>query len=149
MAHSKPRGSVLGIHKYQLAVRNQTRMALLQAIKTLEIQHPESRWTSIQLCREAGLASPVALKKPWNKDIIELLAHHNAKVSQVRLSEVHIQELPSHLATQKITSKSIAKLRTELAKRDAELLAMEKENQLLRKQLHRQEKLRQLVQKKV
>lgn len=144
MAHAKPRGSILGIKTYQIKIRDKTRLSLLQAITSLKINSPHVRWTNIELCKQAGLTSSVALKKPWNKDIWDMLIKHNSTVHE-GMSTDNQKTVESHQRLDKRMTAKIDVLKAHLVRRDAELLALEKENQLLRQQLERQEKLRRLV----
>jgi len=140
MTFTKPRGSTHGIKRYQSDVRERTRSTLQQTLKTLALECPNSLWSNIQICRKAGLASSVALKKPWNADITALIQSHNAKIREMLLHEKFSKKTDTQTSTAAAkhpTSKLIKKLRSELAIRDAELFELEKENRALRAQLHR------------
>jgi hypothetical protein len=142
MIHGKPRGTTVGIEKYQVKAREKARLSLICAVTDLWSELPNVAWTNIDVCRRAGLKSSVALKKPWNYDILQKIRQHNSTVNNVASNSEKnknlglIQERNEDHRLELI----IKKLRMELSLRITELNTVMGENRMLTSQLLRERK---------
>lgn len=82
MPKNKPRGSQSGLARNRLEVKQKNSRLLKETIQNLSISRPEERWTYKKVCQASGLKSTVALHKPWNREIREIIDQHNAKIQK-------------------------------------------------------------------
>jgi pentose-5-phosphate-3-epimerase len=142
MLRGKPRGSTLGIERYQVQAREKARLSLISAIRDLHLESPNAIWTNIDVCRRAGLKSSVALKKSWNCDICQRIQQHNFTLKSFDKKAEEFGHLFSNSKCDKVRHLEhiIKKLRTELSLRTAELNAVMGQNRMLSSQLLRERK---------
>lgn len=119
---ARPRGSRSGILAYQAESTARTSAALSAALSHLLSSHADKRISEKALCASAGLKSTVALHSTANADLLRGLHEHNASIRK--------QRVPGSAHSTAGDDKDKLILR-----QDAEISALLRENQKLRRQL--------------
>ena len=83
----KPRGSVIGLLKHRDEQRDQNTSAMVEVIRLLQSDKPNTKWTYKDVWSRAGLKSPNSLRSSWNAHIRAEIDSHNQFGSSTRSSK--------------------------------------------------------------